>query len=139
MAYKFAARVLLALFFVGCVSKDKGFHGSPVEPSIAGTWIGTINVDDVPTAATLLLRQQGLDVKGTYTADGHSTILAHGGSIQGATTGPTFSLNVTVSSPTCPMTVQMGGQNDGATLTLNVIGTDCTGATLRGQATLTKQ
>jgi hypothetical protein len=135
---KITSLLLLGLSLIGCGKRDRSMHDPAINPSIAGVWSGTVKIAGVNTAVAITLQQNGALVKGNYTADGASPVLARSGSITGATTGPSFSLDVNGNAPACLNTLKIGGENDGAALSFNLIGSDCHGAALNGESFLTK-
>ena len=139
MIRKITPLLLWGLLVAACGKRNQQFHDSAITPSIAGAWNGSVKVNDVPTVVTLTLQQDGALVKGTYVADGSSSVLANSGSITGATTGPTFSLDVSGNAPACLASLKIGGENSGTELSFNLIGSDCHNTALRGESFLHKK
>lgn len=131
---------ILIIVFLGLLGCSKERHndvllGGAIEPSAQGTWAGTLTINGVSSPMTITMAQTNIELQGTYDS---GTGVSGQGTITGRTTGPTLTFKLVSPSLTCASDMQLGGQNNGTALNLNLTGS-CNGQTLNGQTTLTKQ
>ncbi len=132
--------MLLVSFAAISCKKDSartGLAGRPPEPSMAGTWIGSLNTASSTTTITMTMTQDTVNVDGKFVAD-QVTVFGASGTVTGVTTGNSFLMSLTPATSGCHAELNIGGNNDGSDMAFSFTGLDCSSATIVGQGYFSK-
>jgi hypothetical protein len=136
MRTRFAVLLLAcALAGVGCKNPGKsGLFNGPVAPTLAGDWSGSFAMGASTPTMQMALSQSSLNVRGDYFAPALSgTMIGDQGTVLGLTTGQSFMLTFTATTPGCVAKIDINGYNAGDDLAFNFTGVDCSCTTVSGQ------
>lgn len=130
-----AALLSMAIAAAGCKNgKRAGLFNQAPEPSVAGSWVGTMNTATSTATVSVTLTQNTLDIDGDYTAPlAQAAFIGIEGTIAGVTTGSSFLMTLTPDDPGCVGELQLGGTNDGSEMEFSFSGVDCSSAAVSGQ------
>ena len=136
MRTRFAVMAFLsAVTFLGCKNPQKsGLFSGPVAPTLQGAWNGAFQMGSVTPSMQMDLNQTNINVRGNYSAPTVSgATIGDAGTIRGLTTGQSFTLTFTASTPGCVAKIDINGFNSGTELAYNFTGVDCSCMTVTGQ------
>jgi hypothetical protein len=134
MRTRFAV-LLLAVTFVGCKSpKKSGLFNGPIAPTLAGDWNGSFQMAGTTPGMTMGLTQSNINVNGIYNATQVSGLkIGEQGTVAGLSTGQSFTLKFSATTPGCAAKIDINGFNSGDELAFNFSGVDCSCTTVSGQ------
>ncbi len=134
MRTRFAV-LLLALSVVGCKSpKKSGLFNGPIAPTLAGGWDGAFQMGTSTPTMSMTLEQSNINIRGVYFAPALSGVtIGNDGTITGLSTGQSFNVTLTATTPGCVSKINVNGFNSGDELAFNFNGVDCSCTTVAGQ------
>jgi len=134
MRIHFAA-LLLVMAVIGCKNPGKsGLFNGPISPTLSGAWDGTFQMGGSTPTMSMAITQSNINIRGDYFAPALSGVtIGNEGTVTGLTTGQSFNITLTATTPGCVSKIDVNGYNAGDELAFNFSGVDCSCTTVSGQ------